>query len=123
MHRHKLITISFLLVVLMIPLIAFAGFGSTTFGNRPIGGRIFNTLPTPLVACSTPAGPLAAQPFIQAFSSPYFIRTVNSGMPRIGGYILGLYNPIPDMSGVCYNPETGAPVPAYEFKTYGVSRY
>lgn len=41
--------------------------------------------------------------------------------PKVSGYILGLYNAIPDL-GTCYNTETGVPVPAFKITLYGVSR-
>lgn len=38
----------------------------------------------------------------------------------IGGWALGLYNPVPDLS-VCKNTETGAPIPAYRVSILGTS--
>ncbi len=43
------------------------------------------------------------------------------GTPRSSGYVLGMYNAIPNMS-TCYNPETGTPLPAFKVVKYGVSR-
>lgn len=41
------------------------------------------------------------------------------GAPKSGGYILGLYNSIPNTT-TCYNPASGVPLPAFGIKLYGV---
>lgn len=122
MKHHRYIAIALLLVIIAVPVIAFAQFGSTSLSfMRSIGGRVASVGPTAAIQYCLGIGPITIQPFISgAQQEPYFIRVAANGTPRVGGYILGLYNPVPD-GGSCYNA-SGVPVPAYEITLYGVSR-
>lgn len=123
MRHHTFIALLLLISMFAIPIVVFAGFGSTSLMYRPIGGRILDTgtIGRALITCTSAYGPLTMQSVIPAATGPYFIRTALGGTPRPGGYILGLYRQSPSY-GTCYNTETDAPVPAYELTMYGVSR-
>lgn len=123
MQHHKSIGIGIVGFVFIIPLIAF-GAGTSSFLSRPFGGRVLDTgaAGNLLITCTSTYGPITMHPYVLGnLPGPYFIRSGKSGSPRTGGFILGLYSQTPD-TRTCYNTETGAPVPAYEIKTYGVSR-
>ena len=118
MHGTK--KILFILgIVALFPLTSYAA----SFGSFGVGGRV-NQLPPDLeatIVCSAPYGPFTLRPFNTAVPGPYFIRNTVQSTPSRNGYFLGLYRAIPDL-GICTNPETGTPVPAFEVKVYGVSR-
>lgn len=117
MSSHKYIVLGFLVLCIMVPLMASAA----SLGlMRPTGGRIIKSGPSAEIVCAATFGPLFIKPVNFAPAGPFFIRTGRM-VPRSGGIILGNYNPIPDV-GTCYNPETGVPIPAFEFRPYGASR-
>ncbi len=117
MYRHKKIVFIAIIALVCIPLaVSAAGFGL----QRPTGGRIMKSGPSAEIACAAQYGPIFIKPVNAAPAGPYFIRSGRT-FPRQGGLTLGNYNIITDV-GTCYNPETGAPIPAFEFKPYGASR-
>lgn len=117
MVRHKIIVLSFILFIICIPVVVSAsGFGT----QRPTGGRIVKMGASAEIACAAKYGPIFIKPVNIAPTGPYFIRFGKS-IPKVGGLILANYNIIPDV-GTCYNPETGVPIPAFEFRPYGASR-
>lgn len=117
MYRHKKIVFILIIGLVFIPLIvSAAGFGF----QRPTGGRIVKMGASAEIACAAQYGPIFIKPVNIAPPGPYFIRSGKS-IPRVGGLILANYNTITDV-GTCYNPETGVPIPAFEFKPYGASR-
>lgn len=116
MKKHKWISIFSLILFFALPMFADAQ------ASMPFGGRV-TQLGTDLahtIVCSAPVGPFLIRPYNAAVPGPYFART-SSKFPKRGGYALGLYKLIPDV-GTCVNPATGAPLPAFELKIYGVSR-
>lgn len=117
--RTLIVSTALTLVVLIIPLTSSAA----TFGALGIGGRISQTPPDlqSTIVCNASYGPFTVRPFHASIPGPYFIRNTTSTTPRQNGYFLGLYQVVPNM-GTCTNPETGAPIPAFEIKTYGASR-
>lgn len=118
MRHHKYIVFVFIITLIAVPVASYAkGFGLT----RPTGGRVLSAKPTAAIACSAIAGPIFIKPVVVGVSGPFFIRVATKMTPREGGLILGNYTVTPDV-GTCYNPETGAPVTAYELKPYGASR-
>ena len=120
MVRHKIIGLFILATAIMAPVLTLR---AATFGSFGVGGKITATQ-TDLqatITCAATYGPFIVRPVNLATPGPYFIRTSLTQTPKRNGYFLGLYKPIPDVS-TCYNPETGAPVPAFEIKIYGVSR-
>lgn len=118
MKHHKYIAILTLVAVILLPLMAYA---QSVGIKMPVGGKVIQTGKTPLIVCAAISGPIFIRPYNAALPGPYFIRASLSGRPKVGGYILGLYSPIPDV-GTCTNPETGVPIPAFELKPYGVSK-
>lgn len=122
MFKHKIIGIMVFFLLVGAPALLYAAPLTRSF-SMSIGGRI-TTGPTQLstvIACAASYGPFLMRPVNVALPGPYFIRATTSGLPSRGGQLLGKYQIIPDMS-TCYNPETGAPVPAFEIKPYGISR-
>jgi hypothetical protein len=120
MRHHKTISILLFIALIAVPFAAHAQLSMT---RRPIGGRVTST-PAQLnatIVCAATYGPFFMLPFNVATPGPFFIRATTRGMPRLNGYLLGLYNLTPDLS-TCYNPETGVPVPAFEIQPYGVNR-
>ncbi len=120
MKKHAIIGILLLSLMFVPPTIAQA-----VVLNRaaPVGGRM-TSIPTDLqasIVCSATYGPFLLTPFNISVPGPFFIQDSKRGTPKRNGYFLGLYKPMPDM-GTCYNPETGAPIPAFGIKLYGVSR-
>ncbi len=91
--------------------------------QEPTGGTVAATqieLAAEIV-CNAAIGPFTISPLVNAPTGPYFVRFNRSSTPSIGSKMLGLYTKIPDV-GTCYNPETGAPIPAFELTRYGASR-
>lgn len=122
MKRHRNITVIIVLILILIPAIANAvGFSISSVAKRPLGGKIIRSGQNADIACATISGPIFINPFNTATPGPYFIRSTTGGFPRAGKLFLGNYSLVPDI-GTCYNPETGVPIPAFEIKTYGVSR-
>jgi hypothetical protein len=118
MKHHKYIAITLFILFISVPfLVSAKGFGL----KRPVGGRVTKTGSSAEIVCSAASGPIFIKPFNVAVPGPFFIRTTNNGTPKKGGYLLGNYTAVPDV-GTCYNPETGAPVPAFELKPYGASK-
>ena len=118
MKKHAYLSLVGFFVLFVLPSVIH-GAGLT----RPIGGRVLNG-PASLsaaIVCAATYGPFIMTPFNIATPGPYFIRTATNGVPRVGGYMLGLYKIVPDMT-TCSNPETGVPVPAFSVWPYGVSR-
>lgn len=118
MKRHKNISLLIILCTVLIPVFAYAG----SIGlSMPVGGKVLQAGKTPAIVCAAMSGPIFIRPYNAALPGPYFIRAGLAGKPKVGGYIIGLYSAIPDL-GTCTNPETGAPIPAFELKPYGVSK-
>lgn len=123
MKHHKSIVLIILILIFLIPFVSnAAGFSlSSSLAKRPLGGKIIKSGQSAEIACSTPSGPIFMRPFNLAISGPFFIRSTTGSFINSGKYLLGNYNLIPDL-GTCYNPETGAPIPAFEIKPYGISQ-
>lgn len=118
MKHHKYIAILTLLIIVIIPIMAYAQSAGL---KMPVGGKVLQVGKTPAIVCVAMSGPIFIRPYNAALPGPYFIRAGLSGKPKVNGYILGLYSTIPDL-GTCTNPETGVPIPAFELKPYGVSK-
>lgn len=133
MKKHKYIVFLIGLLTFTLPIVAFGDifYNDTNINGlqnsrgvsrlvRPLGARIIKSGQSAEVACSTTSGPIFIKPFVRATTGPYFIRDSKMVVsPK--KLLLGNYNLIPDLE-TCYNPETGAPIPAFEIKPYGVSR-
>ena len=118
MKHHKYIAIGLFLFLIAIPFIGYA----KSFGLKlPVGGRVINTKPTAAIVCTAASGPIFMTVFNIAMPGPFFIRTSTKTLPKSNGYLIGNYSVTPDL-GTCVNPETGAPVPAFELKQYGASK-
>lgn len=122
MKKHKYIALVLIVLLLIVPASAYAfSFGGAAL-KQPIGGKIAQG-PAALestIVCAASYGPFIMTPYNFAIPGPFFIRSTFQ-MPRVGGYLIGLYSVTPDM-GTCTNPETGAPVPAFEINPYNASR-
>lgn len=99
---------------------------ATTIIKRPVGGRILTTgkETSALITCTAQYGPLTFQPFGGTGSKTapiYFAQQGLSSIPKIGGYVLGLYNPLPNTT-TCFVTATGTPVPASSLNPYQFSR-
>lgn len=119
MKKHKYIVLGIFLILISIPAITFA----VSKRTRPFGGMILST-PTDLsaaITCTAGYGPFIIRPVSVHPAGPYFIQFPKKGLPKRLGWIIGNYNLVPDTK-TCFNPETGAPVPAFEVTLYGVSR-
>ena len=120
MRKHTLFGIIAFAAIAFFPVSLYAAPLKRQFG---LGGRV-TTGPAELsaaITCTASYGPFLMLPFNIATTGPYFIRATTKGLPRPSGYLLGMYKITPDMN-TCFNPETGAPIPAFEVKPYGVSR-
>lgn len=120
MKKHKLIVLGLFLIAFLIPALSYA---VKKVPPRPFGGSIIST-PTDssaTITCTAAYGPFFIRPVAKYPAGPYFIRITKSGTPKRLGWILGRYQLNPDTK-TCLNPETGAPVPAFEVTLYGVSR-
>ena len=116
--HHTYIGATIFILLLIVPFISYAKINTL---KKPVGGRVISAQQTAAIVCAAASGPIFIRTFNIASPGPYFIRTGTAGIPRAGGLILGGYSIIPDL-GTCTNPETGAPVPAFELRPYGVSR-
>lgn len=110
------------LILISIPAITFA----VSKRTQSFGGMIV-MVPTDFsayITCTAGYGPFYIRPAGQRgliLKGPYFIQFPKKGLPKRNGWILGNYNLVPDTK-TCFNPETGAPVTAFEVTLYGVSR-
>jgi hypothetical protein len=118
MKHHKRVVILIITVIAFLPIIVYA---QSSGLKRPVGGKVIMVGKTAAIVCAAMSGPIFIRPYNIAPPGPYFIRAGLSGKPKVNGYILGLYNIVPD-TGTCTNPETGVPIPAFELKPYGVSK-
>lgn len=140
MHKHKSIVLAVAIIIILFPLVSNAVDGyvlngaqfsqgprssSSAVTSRPFAGRVLLTAPqmASTIVCAAIRGPFTIQPFNMSTFGPYFVSTSalssNSGAPKSGGYILGLYNSIPNTT-TCYNPASGVPLPAFGIKLYSV---
>lgn len=117
--KNEIKIIGFLILCILI-ILPFSSLAQSASIKMPMGGKVKKTGKTATLVCAAMYGPTFVIPYNGAPPGPYFIRAGTRG-PKVDKYILGMYNPIPDMS-TCYNPESGAPIPAFELKPYGVSR-
>ncbi len=118
MYNHRILGILFFIGLCALPLFSYA----QSLGiSQPVGGKVVKVGKSETLVCAATVGPIFITPFNIAPPGPFFIRLSTSGRPKKGGYIIGNYSVVPDI-GTCYNPETGAPIPAFELKPYGVSR-
>lgn len=117
MQHHRVIGLIGIFLLLSIPQVAQAAL------NQPFGGRVLLGRATSVATCAAMYGPTVILPYNTAPGGPYFIRAGINGAPKTGGYILGLYNPIPSI-GTCYNSFSGIPIPAFSITPtiYGVSK-
>ena len=101
---------------IIVPTLVFAAFGASV----SFGGRVTATpaVSSSTVTCTDGYGPLTISPTKGPYGL-YLIKNVTS-MPTTGDWILGLYNPVIDMSS-CSNTETHAPVGVYDITYYGTS--
>lgn len=123
MKKHRNIVLVILFIFILIPMVASAaGFSiSSNLTRRSLGGKIIRVGQTAEIACNTASGPIFVRPFNIATFGPFFTKDTTSLDIRANKQILANYKLIPDLK-TCYNPETGAPIPAFEIKTYGISR-
>jgi hypothetical protein len=120
MRKHKIIVLTILIIFIAVPVVSFAISFPT---NRPIGGRVITTPidTAAAIVCAAAYGPFSVLPVNIAVPGPFFIQNIKAGIPARDKHFLALYNAVPDFS-TCHNPETGAPIPAFKIKIYGVSR-
>jgi hypothetical protein len=118
MKHHRYIGVTIFILLFIVPFISYAKINTL---KKPVGGRVVSSKQTATVVCAAASGPIYMKPFNRASPGPYFVRTGTSGIPKASGYMLGNYSITPDLT-TCTNPETGAPVPAFELRPYGVSR-
>lgn len=119
--------------ILPIFLIIFSIFISSIFNiadasvvNQPIGGKIKNPIlnirctgkgmPTPfnLQKANRPAT------YTKDFFFPISSKTYGNGGAKIGSYVLGMYNPVPNFSSC--TDQNGDPVPETGFIYYANSK-
>lgn len=118
MNHHRIVGITVFILLSIMPFFVFAQSLGTT---APVGGKVLRVGKSESIVCAAMSGPIFLLPFNIAIPGPFFIRFSKNTKPKRGGYLLGNYNTIPDM-GTCYNPETGAPIPAFELRPYGASK-
>jgi hypothetical protein len=121
MKKHKSIVLGIFCIALLIPALSYAIGGIPV---RPFGGSIISTPSdnSATIVCTAAYGPFFIKPVSPTFpAGPYFIQITNKGTPKRLGWILGNYELIPDAK-TCVNPETGAPIPSFKVKLYGVSK-
>jgi hypothetical protein len=75
---------------------------------RSFGGRILNTT-TPEVTCAAQYGLMTIAPVGAFPPGPFIIRATQKSVLS-GGWILGLYNIVPDVES-CYTNDPYAPMP------------
>lgn len=120
MKHHASLLLLLTITVTAIPFFAFsAGFNFSGLA-LPTGGMVKKIGPSAELVCSAQYGPIFIRPVNFGPVGPFFIRTGKS-TPLVGRLLLGNYLVVPDV-GTCYNPATGVPIPAFEFRTYGTSR-
>ncbi len=117
---HLFISITVLIITIYTASFVDASFKTIPKLTMPFGGKIITTK-SPVITCASTYGPLTMQPITKGIPGISFISKGDGGTPKTGSYILGNYELAPNV-GTCYNTETGAPVPAFSIKTYGVSR-
>lgn len=98
---------------------------STLSLYRPFGGKVISTTNPAITCINTEGGPIMITPVRAYPPGPYATTLVTRRhsyyVVKPGSWIIGLYNPIPDVT-TCINPETGAPVPVFAIKVYGISK-
>lgn len=107
MKHHVIVGILLFIFISITPLSVFAQLATGT--ARPFGGRVLTTS-IPGITCAATYGALAVLPVVAAPATPYFIRFASASV-RPGSWVLGWYNPIPDVS-TCIAAEV--PIPAFE---------
>jgi hypothetical protein len=115
--KYVLLTLAIAIAFLMVVRTSFAA--PLTL---PFGGKVTNTI-NPSLVCKPVPGPVYTYTGkaldVANNLVPLYANDVRK-MPRVGGYILGRYSVIPNMT-YC-NTLKGDPYPVKAFTIYGISR-